>query len=84
MSEVAPTTPSAPFTDMARKIDENSGNGFSGAFVIVPPAGDPVELLYLASVPDEAMFWSALKSAVDIALAKIADRERGSGFGGRF
>jgi hypothetical protein len=69
--------PAEPFERMARKITDNTGRGFSGAFVVVPPDGKPMDLLYLAEQSDVAVFWSTLKTMVEIELGKIADRERG-------
>jgi hypothetical protein len=68
--------PADRFLDMARKISENAGNGFSGAFVVVPPSGDPIDLLYLAGATDAAVFWGTLDTMVKIAIGKIQDAER--------
>lgn len=68
-----------PFADMARKISENENNGFSGAIVAVSPSGEKIELLLLAGTADEALFWSTLKTQIDIRLAQLAQSERAIG-----
>jgi hypothetical protein len=68
--------PAARFTDMARKITENANNGFSGAFVIIPPDGNAIDLLYLAGQTDAAVFWSTAKTMIEIEIGKIQDRDR--------
>jgi hypothetical protein len=80
---------SAPFTDMASRLELNAGQGFGGAFVIVPPGtGDeepkPHVLLMLNNADNPAMFWAALQTTAQIALQEIAKAEEGLGFiGGR-
>lgn len=68
-----------PFLSMARKIVANTGNGFAGAFVIVPPAGSPRDMLVLDSTANPVMFWSSLKAMVDIAMAELDAEDRQSG-----
>lgn len=60
---------------LADKISTNFGNGFAGAFVIVPPAGDAKELLLLNNTGDLAVFWSLLKTTADMALSDLADKD---------
>lgn len=67
--------PAEHFREMARKISENAGNGFSGAFVVVPPEGAPFDLLYLAGQSDTAVFLSTLKTMVELELVKISRQE---------
>jgi hypothetical protein len=71
------------FRSMANKIDLNTSSGFAGAFVIVPPDGDPQDLLLLDSNANPAIFWSTLKTRVEIALAELDAQERQTGYGGR-
>ena len=78
----------APFRRVADKIDINRANGFAGAFVIVPPVGEPQDMLLLDSQEsaNPVIFWSTLKTRVDIALAELDEAERRGGFnpgGGR-
>jgi hypothetical protein len=73
------------FAEMARKITENATNGFSGAVVVVPPGGNPINLLLVSPIGDEALFWATLKTQVDIRLGELAQAQSGpQGFGGRY
>lgn len=76
---------SAPFTEMAARIDLNVEQGFGGAFVIVPPGEEPKTrtLLMLNNTEDASMFWSSLLTTCQIALQDIAkEEEQNAGFGG--
>jgi hypothetical protein len=78
---------SAPFTDMAARIDLNAEQGFGGAFVIVPPGEEakPRVLLMLDNAENPAMFWSALQTTCQLALQELANEEqRASGGLGAF
>ena len=70
---------------LADECDLNSGERFGGCFLIVPPDGDPKDMLLLNRAASAAMFWGNLKTTADIALAEIAEKERlgQSGFGRR-
>ena len=75
----------AQFADMARKITENAVNGFSGAVVVVPPGGNPINLLLVSPVGDDALFWGTLDAQIKIRLAELAQRQEPSaGYGRRF
>ena len=54
---------------MADKIELNEAHGsdFGGAVVIVPPEGDPIEILILDSRKDAMHFWTQVKTVVDVA-----------------
>lgn len=67
------------FDSMSSKVADNRGRGFAGAFVIAPPEGAPIELLLLNSQQSPAVFWSLLKTAAEMALSDIMDKERKSG-----
>lgn len=73
---------SDPFRRVAEKIEINKDNGFAGAFVIVPPQGEPQDMLLLDSSASPVIFWSTLKTRVDIALEELDEAERRGGFGG--
>ncbi len=76
--------PAEPFAKMSLRVTHNADEGFAGAFVIVPPQGDPVEMLVLNSTPNAAVFWSLLKTTAEMAIAEIEDKQRASqGFGYR-
>jgi hypothetical protein len=64
------------FRRMADKIDTNRENGFAGAFVIVAPDGSAHSALLLDDAADAAMFWSTIKTRVDIAIGEIEANER--------
>jgi hypothetical protein len=70
-----PRAAAAQFAEMARKITENAGNGFSGAVLAFPPGGDPIELLLLANAGDESLFWGTLMTQVQIRLGQLKDAE---------
>jgi hypothetical protein len=78
---------SAPFTEMARALVHNKGQGFGGAVVIVPPdnGGESIELLLLDSRGDPAQFWATVKSRLELRLREIDDRRNSlaGNFGGR-
>lgn len=68
------------FRQLADKIDKNAEEDFSGAFMIVPPSGDPVQGIMLSN-SDLATFWSVVKSKVDIVLLEIDQTQRQKQFG---
>jgi hypothetical protein len=70
------------FASMSRLAADNAQNGFGGAFAIIPPgAADQGEtvaaMIMLDASHDAAVFWSTLKTKVDIALAELADDPMG-------
>ena len=75
-----------PFARMAAKIRHNADNGFAGAFVIMPPSGEPIEVLILEPVTNEAVIWGQIKARIEMKLADIEDiqrRQTGSVWGAR-
>lgn len=68
---------SAPFKAMADQIDHNADGGFAGAFVIVEPGGEVKQMLLLNPSADPAIFWGAVKTIVDMALADLAQAQQG-------
>lgn len=76
--------PAQPFRQMADRIAHNAEAAkFGGAVVIVPPegGGDQIEVLFLDQAADAALFWSTLKSKVQMVLEQLADREKQAGWG---
>jgi hypothetical protein len=72
---------------MAERIDLNEGQGFGGAFVIVPPGEEakPAVMLMLDNANDPAVFWATLQTRATMALQELDDRQRqGAGAFGRF
>lgn len=65
-----------PFTRMANKVRHNVDNGFAGAFVIVPPTGDPIEVLILEVDANEAVIWGQIKARIEMKLADLEDAQR--------
>lgn len=74
---------SAPFTDMADRIDLNAEQGFGGAFVIMPPGADQKArvLLMLDNAENPAMFWAALQTTAQLALQELQQEEENSARG---
>lgn len=72
---------SEPFSEMARAIIHNAGQGFGGAVVIVPPAGggEPIELLLLDSSADVSQFFATVQSRISIRLQNLDDKQRIAG-----
>lgn len=68
--------PSLQFDAMAKRIVHNAGQSFGGAFVIVPPNGDPIETLILDAKQDPAQFWSLIKTRCDLAISEIDEHQR--------
>ena len=68
---------SEPFRAMAEQIEHNADAGFGGAFVIQPPGGEPLRMLFLNPSPDAAVFWGTLKTTIDMALAELAQQQGG-------
>ena len=64
------------FRRMAEQIDKNAGSHFGGSFLIVPPTGDPVEVLILNSTRDPSQFWGMLDATVKFALANLDEQAR--------
>ncbi len=64
------------FRKMADAIESNAERGFGGAFVIMPPEGDPIETLILDSKQDPSQFYMLLKTKCDIALNELDAKQR--------
>lgn len=65
---------------MAERIEINRGAGFAGAFVIVPPGSEPQQLLILDGQMNPIVFWSTLKTKVDLALDEISNKDKQKGW----
>jgi hypothetical protein len=61
-----------PFEDMARDIATAAAahGKFAGAYVIMPPDGDPIWYLATDPAPDLMQFWSGIKNRVEIRAAE--------------
>jgi hypothetical protein len=71
----------APFTDMAKRIELNADNGFSGAFVVVPPGEDaqPRVMLVLDNVGNPGQFWGMLMAHCQMAIQELENENRQRG-----
>lgn len=74
--------PASSFAAMAARITQNASQPFGGAVVIIPPGtGQTIELLMLDPNSDLAIFWTTIRTKIDIALANAeADKRRQAGF----
>jgi len=68
------------FDAMAAQIRLNASAKFGGAFLMVPPDGDPVELILLGQ-DQPAIFWSSVKTLAEIALSAAEKLNRMGGLG---
>lgn len=76
-----------PFKDMSERIAHNEGQSFGGAYVIVPPTSNnlnisPIEVLVLDTQQDAAQFFMLLQTKIKTVLEQIDLEERKrAGFG---
>ena len=82
MSDEQPPDPSEVraklFDDMAQQIRMNKEAVFGGAFLMIPPDGEPFSSLMLNQA-EPSIFWAAVKTLADVAMAAL-DRSQRSGF----
>ena len=82
MSDDQPPDPSEAraklFDDMAAQIRLNKEATFGGAFLMIPPDGDPFSSLMLNQA-EPSIFWAAVKTLADVAMAAL-DRAQRAGF----
>ena len=62
---------SIKFKEMAERIERNSQESFGGACVIVPPEGEPIELLIFDATADPAQFIGAVSARLSMALSAL-------------
>ena len=67
---------SRPFQAMAERIEHNDARDFAGAFVIMPPDGQPIEYLALNPKQDAAAFWGAVQAHVQRVMAEMEEKQR--------
>jgi hypothetical protein len=62
-----------PFDTMHERINKNADSPFGGACVIVPPqgGGDVISYLSLDQGQDPVLFWSTVRSQVELTLEKL-------------
>lgn len=66
----------ASFASMSEKVKTNAENGFSGAVVIFPPEGEPIEMLICDNKQSAAMLWSNVQTLAKMALDELDDAQR--------
>jgi hypothetical protein len=72
-----------PFEAMATQVRHNGHASFGGAFVIVPPVAggtEPIVTLVLDPKQDPILFWSSVKSKIEMVLAQLDEAARMQGF----
>jgi hypothetical protein len=67
---------------LADECDLNSYARFQGCFLVVPPEGDPKDLMLLSDTVTTVVFWANLKTMAEMAIREI-DAENAHG-GGAF
>ena len=82
MTDEIPPDPSEAraklFDDMAQQIRMNKEAVFGGAFLMIPPDGEPFSSLMLNQA-EPSIFWAAVKTLADVAMAAL-DRSQRAGF----
>ena len=70
----------ALFDQMAAQIRLNKDAKFGGAFLMVPPDGDPFSSLML-NQDQPSIFWAAVQTLANMALSTLELAQRKQGFG---
>lgn len=70
---------SAPYREMAERIDRIKDGEFSGAVLIVPPTGDVIAVAIADPKQDLEAFWALVSGKVMIATAEQQESRRSSG-----
>ena len=68
----------ALFDQMAAQIRLNKDAKFGGAFLMVPPDGDPFSSLML-NQDQPSIFWAAVQTLANMALGTLEKAQRGFG-----
>ncbi len=74
---------SAPFKEMAERIERNSASEFAGAILIVPPTGEPIAVMIADPTKDPESFWAVANAKIQIAVAEYQNTRTNSGQGFR-
>jgi len=69
----------ALFDQMAAQIRLNKDAKFGGAFLMVPPDGDPFSSLMLNQA-EPSIFWAAVQTLANMALESLQQANRQQGF----
>lgn len=67
--------PSDHFREIAEKIDKNDLSDFGGAFLLVPPEGQPLSNIFIGS-KDPVAFLALLKTKVETLMNEAEQREK--------
>ena len=70
--------PADIFRAWADRIEKNAPEDFSGAFLIIPPTGEPICGLLIDQAPDVNTFFAVTKSKIDAAVDVLNERQRQS------
>lgn len=70
-----PFVPSAPFREMAERIDRNRPEEFAGAFMVVLRDGTQISGMLVDPDDNPAMLLSNAQVKLDLALKELEDRE---------
>jgi hypothetical protein len=65
--------------ELADECDLNSHTRFQGCFLVVPPEGEPKDMMLLSGTVTTAMFWANLKTMAEMAISEIDAAERAQG-----
>ena len=69
---------------MADRVERNTSEEFSGAFLIIPPGdSDPLDGLTISEKPNIPAFWAGLRGQVEIAIAEMEAAANGGPGRGR-
>lgn len=69
----------ALFDQMAAQIRLNRDAKFGGAFLMIPPDGDPFSSLML-NQEEPSIFWAAVKTLAEVAMSALDRAQRQQGF----
>lgn len=69
--------PADLFEQMAERIRRNAGAEFAGAVLLVPPKGEPVEVLLIDPAQDVEHFWVTAEAKVRDAQARHLQTTQG-------
>jgi len=70
------TDQAEPFRVMAERIEHNDSASFGGAAVIMPPGGQPIELLLLDPNADAAQFLATIATRIQVLVKEIENQQR--------
>jgi len=68
-------TPSELFRAWADRIDKNAPEDFSGAFLIIPPSGEPICGLLIDQAPDINTFYALAQNKISAAIDVLNDQQ---------